>query len=105
MEKKELFPERLFTVNRVLVIPVKEDLSVKAFEIAADLRKDGLSVQNEVVGRSISSALSYADRKGYAYAIIVGSRELERKNVILRNMKLKEQREVSLTGLVKEIKL
>jgi len=105
MEKKGLFPEQLSMVDRVLVIPVKDDLSVKAFEIAATLRRSGVSAQNEVTGRSIGSALSYADRKGYAYAVIVGSRELERENVIIRNMKLKEQREVPLASLVKEIKL
>ena len=103
LEKKKLFPEGLTASKRTLVIPVNEDLSVKALEIASILRRNGISAQNEVAGRNVSSALSYADRKDYAYAVIVGSRELEKGCVILRDMKAKEQKEVPLTKLVDEI--
>jgi len=105
MEKKGLFSGQLSTINRVLIIPVGDDLSAKALEIAANLRRNGISAQNEVVGRNIGSALSYADKKGYAYAIIVGPRELEKGCIILRNMKVKEQKEVHLVNLVNEMSL
>lgn len=103
LEKKDLFPEQLTHVAKVLVIAIREDLLPTALELASDLRKQGVAAHNEVTGRSVGSALSYADKKNYRYAVIVGSAELERECVILRDLKAETQREVPITNLFTEI--
>ena len=55
------------------------------------------------MGRSISRALTDADRRGVAYAVIVGPEELKEEKVVLREMKKSEQRTVEICNLTQEI--
>jgi histidyl-tRNA synthetase len=104
LEKKKLFPKKFKAVKKALVIPINKELLSKALEIASDLRRRGIAARNELVGRGVGSALSYAGKKGYTYAVIVGPKELRRNRVILRNLKAEEQSEVPIANLFDEIK-
>jgi len=87
----------------VVVISVKNESMAKALELSDVLRKSGLPVEVAVMGRSISRALADADRRGVAYAVIVGPKELEEEKVVLREMKKSEQRTVPISNLIEEI--
>ncbi|UCH01914.1 MAG: histidine--tRNA ligase [Candidatus Bathyarchaeota archaeon] len=104
MEKKQLFPEPLSKTDKILVIPVNDEISAKALEIAADLRRNGICAQNDIIKRGVRSALSYASKKDYTYTIIVGTRELVKECVILRDMKRNIQKEIALKDLIIEIR-
>jgi histidyl-tRNA synthetase len=58
----------------------------------------------DMMGRSISKNLSYANSLGIPYCIIVGHEELMKKVVKLRDMKSGEERLISLAVLKNEIK-
>ena len=85
------------------VIAVKPVCMGKALEISAMLRNSGVFVEVAVMGRSIRSALSDANRRNADYAVIVGPKELEENKVVLKDMKKEEQRTVSINSLVQEI--
>jgi histidyl-tRNA synthetase len=107
MEKEKMFPKTLLSnsgLNRALVIPVNEDYTSQALDVASHLRLVGVSTQVEISGKSVGKALKYADKEGYSHSIIVGPKELEKGSIILRVMKEKLQKEVSLQGLAEEIK-
>ena len=87
----------------VVVISVKDESMAKALELSAMLRNSGLPVEVAVMGRSISRALTDADRRGVAYAVIVGPKELEEKKVVLKDMNKGEQRTVPISSLTEEI--
>lgn len=87
----------------VVVISVKNESMGKALELSDVLRKSGLPVEVAVMGRSISRALADADRRGVAYAVIVGPEELKEEKVVLREMKKSEQRTVEISNLAEEI--
>jgi len=87
----------------VVVISVKNESMAKALELSDVLRKSGLPVEVAVMGRSISRALADADRRGVAYAVIVGPEELKEEKVVLREMKKSEQRTVEISNLTEEI--
>jgi histidyl-tRNA synthetase len=87
----------------VVVISVKNESMAKALELSDVLRKSGLPVEVAVMGRSISRALADADRRGVAYAVIVGPEELKYEKVVLREMKKSEQRTVEISNLTHEI--
>jgi histidyl-tRNA synthetase len=87
----------------VVVISVKNESMAKALELSDILRKSGLPVEVAVMGRSISRALADADRRGIAYAVIVGPEELKEEKVVLREMKKSEQRTVEISNLTQEI--
>ncbi|MEJ2243008.1 MAG: histidine--tRNA ligase [Candidatus Bathyarchaeota archaeon] len=85
------------------VIAIKPICMGKALEISAMLRKKGVFVELAVMGRSIRSALSDANRREADYAVIVGPKELKENRVVLKDMKKEEQRTVSIDSLVQEI--
>jgi histidyl-tRNA synthetase len=87
----------------VVVISVKEESMAKVLELSAMLRSSGLPVEVAVMGRSISRALTDADRRGVSYAVIVGPKELKEKKVVLKDMSKGEQRTVPISNLTEEI--
>ena len=87
----------------VAIIAVKPVCMGKVMEISAMLRNKGIFVEVAVMGRSIRSALSDANRRKAGYAVIVGPKELEENNVVLKDMKKETQRTVSINTLVQEI--
>ncbi|MDX1814192.1 MAG: histidine--tRNA ligase [Candidatus Bathyarchaeia archaeon] len=100
---KQKIPTKTAKERSVVVISVKNESTAKALEISAMLRNSGLSVEVAVMGRSIRRALTDVDRRGVAYAVIVGPKELEEKRVVLKDMNKNKQRTVLLSNLTKEI--
>ena len=76
LKKQEVSPKTA-KERSVVVISVKNESMGKALELSDILRKSGLPVEVAVMGRSISRALADADRRGVAYAVIVGPEELK----------------------------
>ena len=81
----------------VFVAPIKA--SQEASRIADKLRLAGLNVDVDVMGRSISKNLEYADKQGIAFVLIVGARDLEQGLLTLKNMRTSEESAVSLDEL------
>jgi len=101
--KKQKFPVKIRRQRRAMVIPVDEQLETKAFELSMMLRGAGLPTEVEVMGRTVSKALSDADRRDIAYVIIIGPEELKEGKVVLRSMEKREQRVVEMKNLLEEI--
>jgi histidyl-tRNA synthetase len=102
LQKQKVSPKTA-KERSVVVISVKDESMAKALELSAMLRNSGLPVEVAVMGRSIRRALTDADRRGVAYAVIVGPKELEEKKVVLKDMNKGEQRTVSISCLTEEI--
>ncbi len=81
---------------QVVVIPVDDQSRIEAFKKSSLLRKKGIKTEVEVMGRSVSRALSDADKKDVDYAIIIGPEETEEGLVVLRDMKKRIQEKHSL---------
>jgi len=101
--KKQGVSPKTAKEKSVVVISMKNESMAKALELSDALRKSGLPVEVAVMGRSISKALADADRRGVAYAVIVGPEELKEEKVVLREMKKSEQRTVEISNLTQEI--
>ena len=67
-----------------------------AIWVARELRSRGLRVELSLLRKRLSKELSNVDRLGIPFAIIIGPSEAERKVVALRDMRAKEQHEVSV---------
>ena len=102
LTKQEVSPKNA-KERSVVVISVKDESMAKALELSTMLRNKGLPVEVAVMGRSISKALADADRRGAAYAVIVGPNELKEEKVVLREMKKSTQRTVPISSLTEEI--
>ena len=68
----------------------------KIMEIARDIRKEEISVSVGVEIQAISKAVSYADKGGYSYCIIVDENEFTQNTVSIRDMILRTQQTTTL---------
>jgi histidyl-tRNA synthetase len=80
----------------VFVAPITTELKLDAFEIAQNLRKNGIPTEIELTGRKLKKILSYADNLGVSYVILVGARELAENKVTLRDMESGDQEQIPL---------
>ncbi len=91
---------------KTYVVPTSNDfkLKLKAIEIAHLLRENDLGVELEVMGRSLRRALSHASARGFTFAIIVGTKEISKGKVVLRDLELNMQYEVTLSEAINIIR-
>jgi histidyl-tRNA synthetase len=88
----------------VMVIAVQEELKMEALKIAQTLRNAGMMVEFEVMGRKMVKALEDADRRGINYAVIVGEREFKEGEVVIKDLKKREQSTVEIGKIRESIK-
>ncbi len=86
-----------------MVLPAKREVLDEALDIAKELRQAGISVDVDLMGRSLSKAISYADARGAKYAAVVGPEDLKAGKITLRNMESGEQRKVAREKLAGEL--
>ena len=67
-----------------------------AVAIAERLRRNGLYVECDLVGRSLKAQMKYANKLGADYTLILGDSEIESGKAFLRDMKNSEQTEIEL---------
>ena len=72
--------------------------------MSSTLREAGIAAEFEVMGRTVSRALSDADRRKVAYAVLVGPEELKERKVVLRNLTTRRQKTVEISELIETIK-
>lgn len=102
--KKQKTQFKIREEKRAVVIPITAEMKTKAFEISSMLRKAMIPTEIEVIGRTVSKALSDADRRKVTYAVLVGPEELKEGKVVLRNLTTRKQKTVNIKELVEEIK-
>ena len=90
--------------ERLLVIPVERSMLGEAFKVASMLRENGFSAEIETMGRSVTRALSDADRRGITFTVIIGPKEMKEGKVVLRHMIKRKQMTVELGELLEKIK-
>jgi len=86
-----------------MVLPAKREVLDEALDIAKELRQAGISVDVDLMGRSLSKGISYADARGARYAAVVGPEDLKAGKITLRDMGSGEQRKVAREKLAGEL--
>ena len=90
------------TLAKVYVIPIKTEK--KSLEIVQQLRNEGVAADYDLNGRGMSKNLQYANTLGIPYAIIIGSDEIKKNKVLLRDMVTGDQKLLALKDVVKKLK-
>ncbi len=88
-----------------LVLPVDDKVRAEAMKIVTELRQVGLSADTDFMGRSLGKAMQYANSLKVKRVVVVGTKELERGQVVLRDMATGKQEEVAREELPKMLKL
>lgn len=98
-EQFGLIPD-LKTKSKVLVTIFSSELKRKSFEIASRLRSKNINCElylDENV--KLEKQLKYADQKGIPYVVVIGPEEVKNNTVVIRNMKTREQKTISIDQL------
>jgi histidyl-tRNA synthetase len=69
-----------------------------------ELRRLGVRADLDYDGRSLKSQMRRADRTGARHVVLMGEEELGRGRIIIRNMKTKEQEEVTVNRAVDRVR-
>ncbi|MDH5771038.1 MAG: His/Gly/Thr/Pro-type tRNA ligase C-terminal domain-containing protein, partial [Candidatus Bathyarchaeota archaeon] len=98
--KRQKYPFPSRPPSKVFVLAITDELERDGIRIASLLRGAGIPAETNVSNWDLSRGLSYAGRVGIPYAVILGEKELKRASVIVRDMKLGEQKEVKIRELL-----
>lgn len=76
-------------IPRIYIVDMGEKAA--AIALAAELRKKGVTVDFDVMGRSLKAQMNYANKRGYPYLVVIGSDEISAKTAKLKNMRTGEE--------------
>ena len=75
----------------IYIASMGEAASVKAMQMCAELRADGVSAECDVVGRGLKAQMKFADKLGAKFSVVLGDSELESQTAELKNMQTGEK--------------
>ena len=88
----------------VFVASLNKELAFHAFELTVALRKAGVKADMDHAARSLKAQFKYADKLGAAYVAVIGEDELAKGVVKLRNMRTKEEKEITIVSAPQTVK-
>jgi histidyl-tRNA synthetase len=102
-EAKILKDNEASTLTQVLVVPMDENVEY-SISAAYKLRMNEIPSEVYLEGGKLQKKLTYANKLGIPYVIIIGSEEMETGLFTLKNMKTGEQHKLSIEDIVQKIK-
>lgn len=100
MEELKLFPEEVQTGTKVLFLNLGETESKAAFSLMQQLRDKGIASEIFHENVKFDKQFKYADKKKIPYAVIIGSKELQEGNCIIKDLRKGEQKTLLQSELI-----
>jgi len=82
--------------HKPIYVGYMQGMVKEAIKVTRMLREKGIAVSMDLMARSISKSLEYANRKGMKYAVIVAPDEWKNGRILVKDMKSGKQEEVEL---------
>ena len=87
----------------LFIATLGEQAQKLAFGLTNELRRAGISAEMDYADKSLKSQLKRADKLNSSFALIMGDKEIDEKQVLLRNMQTKDQQTIPLDYLLESI--
>ena len=84
----------------LFIVALGEKATLKAVEIAKDMREEGFSALLDLNQRSVRAQMKYADKLSAKFNVVIGDNEVEAKTAKLKNMQTGEETEINLDTFV-----
>lgn len=84
----------------LFIVAMGDKATLKAVEIAKDMRDEGYSVVYDLNGRSLRAQMKYSDKINAKYNVVIGDNEVDTKSAVLKDMATGEQSNISLETFV-----
>ena len=100
MEELKLFPEEINRATEVLFFNLGQKESKHAFYLMQKLRHKNISCELFYENVKLDKQFKYATKKNISFAVIIGSKEMEEKNCLVKNLGTGEQKTVPEMELI-----
>jgi histidyl-tRNA synthetase len=102
MEELNLFPQTLEQGSKVLFFNLGVAESKAAYVLLQALRNSGIPCEIFHEGAKLEKQFKYAEKKNIPFVVIIGNKELENGNCVLKNIHSGLQKTVTHTQLLQE---
>ncbi len=99
MEELNLFPESIATTTKAIFFNLGDEEATVAMQQMNILRDNNIACELYPEKVKIDKQFKYADKKNIPFAIIIGSKEIENKTCMIKDLKKGEQTEVEFDAL------
>ncbi len=100
MEELKLFPSSLQTSTQVLFFNLGEAESKAAYNLLQQLRSNKIKAEIYHEAAKFDKQFKYAERNNIPYIIIIGSKELEAGNCVIKNISTGKQETIEQPELI-----
>ena len=100
IEELNLFPADVDVGTQVLFFNLGEKESKTAFELMQQLRNKAVRCELYHEQAKFDKQFKYAEKKNIPYVIIIGSKELEGKTCVIKNLNTGEQQNIPIDQLL-----
>lgn len=92
MEELKLFPTEVQSGTQILFFNLGEAESAEAFKLMQQLRRNDIACELYHENTKFDKQFKYADKKQIPFAVIIGTKELQENNAVLKNLQSGEQK-------------
>ncbi len=103
LEELKLFPETIEIGTQLLFFNLGEAESKTAFNLMQQLRNSGIRCEIFYEQTKFDKQFKYAEKKNIAYAVIIGTKEMEEGTCILKDLRNGEQKTLKQEELLEQI--
>ena len=100
LEELSLFPEAIAQGTRVLFFNLGDAESRVAYQLMQQLRHAGIPAELFHESAKFDKQFRYAEKESIPYAVIIGSKEMEEKNCVLKQLATGKQETVTQSALL-----
>lgn len=91
------------TLSKVLVVPMDDNIEY-SISVANKLRENNIFSEIYLESEKVNKKLTYANKLGIPFVILIGSEEMENDLLTLKNMGTGEQNKLKLDEIIKKLK-
>ncbi len=99
MEELQLFPAEAEQGTRILFLNLGEKESAEAFRLLQTVRNNRISAEIYPENIKLDKQFKYAEKRSIPYVAILGSKELENRQVVIKNIVTGEQETVAFDSM------
>jgi histidyl-tRNA synthetase len=100
MEELDIFPKGINRSTQALFFNLGESESRQAFKLMQQLRHEGISCELFYENAKMEKQFKYASKKNIAYAVIIGSTEINEKTCVVKDLATGEQQTLPVNELI-----
>ncbi len=100
LEELDLFPKESQQSLKVLFVAFDAESHLYAFKALSEIREAGINADIYPEPTKIKKQLDYADKRAVPFVVIIGSEEMETRQLVLKNMVSGEQEKIELSKII-----